>query len=324
MRKWLRYGFGLIGLALVLSGSVGHIKAMSDKPPFELVEIAPNRSLHVSCTGPDGAPFVLYDAGAFGIYADGWWIREALKADFRVCLFDRAGMGWSPAAPEGTALSADWHVEDMRLLKSALGVTDPVYLIGHSMAGLRLHVWANRHPEELAGLIFIDAVRPQNFDLAGKPPRWLKLAGPVMSIGSFAARIGFTRAISPLVGDPLDLPPQQAKDKRRSIAALSHMKAARAEMMAATKAAEFYVDTKAEALPVSVFAADNYGGGNAQTATGAQQSAGFGRINPLPDETHVSLLAKPTAALIAADLRAMHAFNLAEETAPKAATIPHE
>lgn len=314
MKKWFRYGLAFLGLGLVLSASVGHIIAMSDKAPFQFIEIAPGRSLHVSCAGPKEAPFVLYDAGAFGIYTDGWWVQDALKADFRVCLYDRAGMGWSPAAPKGTALSADWHVEDMRKLKTALGVSDPIYLIGHSMAGLRLHVWANRYPEELAGLIFIDAARPQNFDMAGKPPRWLQLAGPIMGIGSLAARVGLTRAIAPFVSDRLDLPAQQAKDKRRTVAAYSHFKTARKEILAAGDAAAFYKDTKAETRPVSVFAASAGGGGNAQTAAGAREKVGFGRTNALPDESHVSLLAKPTAALIAADLKAMHAFNLARQT----------
>lgn len=324
MWKWLRYGIGLIGLALVLSGAVGHIGAMSDKPPFDLVEIAPGRLLHVSCKGPKEAPLVIYDSGAFGIYADGWWIGDALKADFRVCLYDRAGMGWSSGAPEGAVVSADWHVEDMRLLKAALGATEPIYLIGHSMAGLRLHVWANRYPDELAGLVFIDAIRPQNYDLANKPPRWLKLADPLTALGSFAARIGLSRAISPLLSNRLNLPVQQARDKRRSVAALSHMKAARAEILAAQEAAEFYRDTKAETLPVSVFTAGEGGGGNAMTALNARENVGFGRINPLPDETHVSLLAKPTAALIAADLRAMHAFNLAQTSAPETTILTDE
>lgn len=310
MWKWIRRLALFLLALLVLSGVVGHIRAMSETAPYKLVEIAPGRTLHTLCEGPEDAPFVLYDAGAFGIYADGWWIKEDLKKDFRVCLYDRAGMGWSPAPPKGEPPSAHFHVEDMRMLKDALGAPGPIYLIGHSMAGLRLHTWANRYPHELAGLIFIDAARPQSFDLEADPPFWIKLAGPVMSIGTFTARIGLNRALVPLMGDPLDLPTQQANDKKRSAAILSHIAATKAEITAAPLSVEYYRDTKAEAIPTSVFAASRSGGSNAITAIEAEKATGFGRVNPLPDETHVSLLSKPIAKAIAEDLRAMHQHSL--------------
>ena len=310
MWKWIRRVLLLLIALLVISGGIGHIRAMSEKAPYDLVEITPDRKLHALCEGPQDAPFILYDAGAFGIYADGWWIKEELKSDFRVCLYDRAGMGWSPALPKDVSPSAAFHVDDMRRLRDALGATGPIYVIGHSMAGLRLHVFANKYPDELAGLIFIDAARPQSFDLEADPPFWMKMAGPVMSVGTFAARIGINRALAPLVGDPLDLPEQQAGDKQRSVAVLSHIKATKAEIVAAPESVEDYKDTKAEQLPTSVFSASRMGGGNAVTARASLENTGFGRVNPLPDEDHVSLLSKPIAKLIAQDLRDMHAFNM--------------
>lgn len=91
------------------------------KAPFDLVEISPGRRLHALIEGPTGAPLVVFDHGAFGIYADGWWVKEKLKRDNRVLLYGRAGMGWSDPAPPGAELTAEFHVEDLRRLLTVVG-----------------------------------------------------------------------------------------------------------------------------------------------------------------------------------------------------------
>jgi pimeloyl-ACP methyl ester carboxylesterase len=73
--------------------------------PFDLVEVEPGRRLHGLVEGPAEAPWVVFDHGAFGTYADGWWIKEVLKADHRVVFYGQAGMDWSDPTPEG-ALNA--------------------------------------------------------------------------------------------------------------------------------------------------------------------------------------------------------------------------
>lgn len=303
----------MAGLCLLLAslGGIGHIKRMSAAPPFDRVEVEPGRYLHTLCEGPKGAPFILYDAGAFGIYTDGWWIKEALKADHRICLYDRAGMGWSDPVPEGIAPSPDWHVEEMRRLRAALGEAGPLILIGHSMAGLRLHAYANLYPEDLAGLIFIDAARPQS--LAGSRIErlfpWILRA---MSVGKGLARIGIMGGISSLLPDELDLPTQQKADKRRSISAVSHHGASKAEIVAALGTAPnaaWLQGEGASTRPVAVFSNSENGGANAPVAKRARHQAGYGEIMALPEESHVSLLNKNNAEKVAAQLRAMLAHQ---------------
>ena len=304
MRRVLKYISLTLVLFVVSSCVYSHVSTMNDTAPYQMIEVEPGRFLHTRCAGPADRPFVLYDAGAFGIYADGWWIQHELQTDARICVYDRAGMGWSDPVPTGQTPSALWHVEDMRRLATAIGASQPYYLIGHSMAGIRLHTYANTYPDELAGLIFIDAARPQNFDFDNLP-RWVQLMRPLSSLGTFAARIGLTRAFATFSSDPLSLPPQAARDKRRSQSIASHMKATRAELLAFADSKDHYAATNAEHLPVSVFAASASGGNNRITAKNAELNSGFGRLNTLPEESHVSLLAQPTARLIADDLRAM-------------------
>ena len=177
------------------------------------------------------------------------------------------------------------------------------------MAGLRLHAYANTYPDELAGLVFVDAARPQRLEdsrMASLVP-WF---GRIMSIGGVLARTGIAGGGAFLLPDELDLPEQQAQDKRRSIAAVSHHSAARSEVLAAfgsDYAGSQPDTTPAGNLPVVVYSTSEDGGANRTAAQSASSKAGFGRIRGMPEESHVSLLDRQSAELIAADIRDMSA-----------------
>lgn len=300
----------ILAAAIAALSAIGAITAMTrapTEPAGTRIEVAPGRHLHVRCEGPPEAPFVLYDAGAFGIHADGWWIQQHLKSDYRVCLYDRAGLGWSDPPPPGQAPTPDWHVEDMRRLRDALGQTGPFILVGHSMAGLRLHAWANLYPEEIAGLVFIDAVRPQTLDRA-RAQRFFPWALRAMDVGIGLARIGALSGLATLLPDPLELPPDAAGDKRRAMGRPAHHRAARAEIAAVLAQGletPWLQGAAASERPVSVFTNSPGGGGNAPVAAAAAEQVGFGRVTVIREATHVSLLDRSNAGRIAADIRDM-------------------
>jgi len=310
VKNWLLTGAAVLaGLFVIILGlgGIGHVQRMQAKAPYPLMTVEGDRRLHVLCEGPQDAPFVLYDAGAFGIYADGWWIKEALKLDHRVCLYDRAGMGWSDPAPDNQAPSPDWHVEDIRRLRRALGVDAPFVLVGHSMAGLRLHAYANAYPEDLRGLVFIDAARPQTMDL-DRASRFVPWILRTMTVGAGLARIGLAGGVAYLSPDELNLPAQQGRDKRRSMASVRHHNASRAEIAAAFEAwpgASWRTDTGAETVSVSVFTNAPGGGANGPVAHAARATTGMGQVTVLASESHVSLLNALNAGKIASDVRAM-------------------
>lgn len=314
--------FGVGAAALALVGAFGHVSAMGEQPSFDRVEVEPGRFLHVLCEEPEGGagskPVALYDAGAFGVYTDGWWIKEELKSTLRVCLYDRAGMGWSDPAPARVEPTPDWHVEDMRRLLGAVGAEPPYVLIGHSMAGLRLHAFASRRPEEVAGLVFIDAARPGAMG-ADEGRRLVRFASAAMNVSVWSARLGLARIAAPLIPDALDLPKPAARDKRRSLAAVRHHVGARREIRAARGIGGEPMEERASDFPVSVFAASDTGGRNAEVAEEAARRTGFGRVHALPEEDHVSLLSKRIAPLIAADVRDMLAHLAAGEPTPASA-----
>lgn len=275
---------------------------MNAKPTFDMIEVEPGRRLHTVCEGPTDAPFVLYDAGAFGIYADGWWVREELKSEFRVCLYDRAGMGWSDPLPANLTPTPEFHVNDMRRLATALEANTPLILVGHSMAGLRLHTFANLYPNDLMGLVFVDAAAPDRVRSAELRPL-LKTFTRLMQLGTASARVGLARAIAPIVPDELALPPDQKADKRRSISWVSHHKASRAELQALEFDAEYLKKTRANEKPMAVFSAGQIGRVNAKLAEQAAQKAGYGTAQNFPKESHVSLLNAKNAKMLADAVR---------------------
>jgi len=121
-------------------------------PPGHLVDIGGYR-LHLWCTG-NGAPAVILDTGLGGSTV-GWGFVQPDVARFtRVCSYDRAGMGYSDPGPSPRT-ARQIASELVRLLdRSGMG---PVVLVGASIAGFNVRVFASDHPERAAGLVLVDA-----------------------------------------------------------------------------------------------------------------------------------------------------------------------
>jgi len=122
-------------------------------PPGHLVDIGGYR-LHLWCTG-DGAPAVILDTGLGGSSA-GWGFVQPNVARFtRVCSYDRAGMGYSDPSP--SPRTARRIASELAELLARSGISGPVVLVGASIAGFNVRVFASDHPDRAAGLVLVDA-----------------------------------------------------------------------------------------------------------------------------------------------------------------------
>jgi pimeloyl-ACP methyl ester carboxylesterase len=201
---------------------------MAPEPRGEMVRID-GRSLHVVREGPSGAALpVLLEAGSFGFSADWAVVQEQLAAlGVRSIAYDRAGMALSDPGPQprdGLAIAAD-----LERLLAVLGETPPYVVAGHSMAGLHIHLFAARNPDQVAGLVFVDAITP---DLAADP--WVKRgAAHYIRFSRMAARVaslGLLRLVSPW-GDQIGLTSGAALHKRWAFADAAHNRAAAQEVV---------------------------------------------------------------------------------------------
>ena len=102
-----------------------------------------------------GTPAVVFEHG--GAYDKEYWepVATEVAALTQVVYYDRAGIGESEPGPlprTGERLNDElWS-----LLREA-GVPRPVVLVGHSYGGILARLFAARFPEEVAGLVLVDA-----------------------------------------------------------------------------------------------------------------------------------------------------------------------
>ncbi|MBP2421446.1 alpha/beta fold hydrolase [Microbacterium imperiale] len=125
--------------------------------PGALVDVG-GHSLHVVRAG-EGGPTVVLEAGS-GEVASGWQaVATALADDTTVIRYDRAGTAWSE--PAGTPRTADAIVAELHTGLDKIGAPKPYILVGHSLGGLYVREFARQHPDDVAGLVLVDA-RPED------------------------------------------------------------------------------------------------------------------------------------------------------------------
>ncbi|MBV8844339.1 MAG: alpha/beta fold hydrolase, partial [Bryobacterales bacterium] len=112
------------------------------------------RTLNYFCQG-EGSPTVIFESGRGGP-GIGWsrFQKEVAKYT-RACWYDRAGYGWSDAAPFPHPASA--IADDLHALLIRAKIPPPYVLVGASFGGLTSRVFAHRYPEGVGGMVLVDA-----------------------------------------------------------------------------------------------------------------------------------------------------------------------
>ena len=125
------------------------------EPSVQMVDVG-GYNLEIACQG-EGSPTVVFEAGSGSDrHAVADWVD--LHGATRVCAYDRAGIGLSDRRPPtGSTTLGDLADELSRLLEGA-GIDEPVVLASHSLGGAIDQFFADRYPERVAGLVFIDSV----------------------------------------------------------------------------------------------------------------------------------------------------------------------
>jgi pimeloyl-ACP methyl ester carboxylesterase len=127
-------------------------------PPGVLVDIGGYR-LHLHCSG-SGSPVVLLEAGAGDFSSDWSLVQPAVSQVTRVCSYDRAGYAWSDAGPLPRTIRQ--VTSELHAMIGAAGLPAPLVLVGHSLGGLYARAFAAAHPDQVAGVVLIDAAHEDN------------------------------------------------------------------------------------------------------------------------------------------------------------------
>jgi pimeloyl-ACP methyl ester carboxylesterase len=142
-----------------LRSVVSSTRALTEKtypPPGRLIDIGGWR-LHLNCTGSPvrRRPTVVLEAGA-GDFSIDWALVQPGVARFaRVCSYDRAGAGWSDLGPRPRTWRQIAYELHTALKKS--GNKGPFVLVGHSLGGLMVRVYATQYRKDVAGMVLVDS-----------------------------------------------------------------------------------------------------------------------------------------------------------------------
>ena len=120
--------------------------------PGQLVDIG-GRRINLHCTGI-GRPTVILMAGSLSWSFTWYKTQPEIAKSARVCAFDRASYGFSDPAPQPQILLDT--VSDLHAALKAADVPGPYVLVGHSLGGLEARLFAQRWPQEVAGMVLVD------------------------------------------------------------------------------------------------------------------------------------------------------------------------
>ncbi|TAK09293.1 MAG: alpha/beta hydrolase [Candidatus Manganitrophaceae bacterium] len=188
-------GWTLLGLLPILIGAVYQATAAANElrkytAPGKRVDIG-GRRLHLRAMG-EGSPTVILEATGFGCSVDYASIQSEIAEMTRVCAYDRAGMGWSD--PYHAPRSVQALVDDLRTLLQRGEIPPPYLLVGGSAGGLIVELFARTYPEEVVGLVLIDALDEEAL-------AWLPRASThlvkMVSLGQVCARLGVLSLLDP-------------------------------------------------------------------------------------------------------------------------------
>jgi pimeloyl-ACP methyl ester carboxylesterase len=177
MRRALQWFVTTLALTLVLAACT------TNEPPSKdmagPVEIG-GRSVYLTCSGEkrDGEPTVILVSG-YHDSSDVWTqsdvlsligeakgppVFEALAASHHVCAYDRPGtlryIEGTPITDRTTPVRQPRTVRDiadeLSVLLEAARVPKPYVLVGHSLGGLVVALYARLHPDQMHGVVFVD------------------------------------------------------------------------------------------------------------------------------------------------------------------------
>lgn len=178
--------------------------------PGQMVDVGGHR-LHIACAG-QGRPTVVLDAGLGGSSRDWVRVHARLSARTRVCAYDRAGMGWSDAAP-GPRPPAR-IAEELHQLLTTAGLTGPYVLVAHSLSGKSARLLAAAHPADVAGLVLVDT-RSERIDAAASQAEtkaFMAALARQATLLSLARRLGLVRLFGARLVEQPNLAPGLADE----------------------------------------------------------------------------------------------------------------
>lgn len=128
--------------------------------------------LFMRCEG-SGSPTIIYLHGyiwdgEFGGSQSAMSLPRRVSEKYRFCAYDRANLGRSDDVPG--PLSGEGTVRDLHVMLEVAGIEPPFILLGASFGGLLAYQYAVMYPDQVIGMLLLDANFPDELSLEGLLP----------------------------------------------------------------------------------------------------------------------------------------------------------
>lgn len=184
-----------------LFGIAGFFPSLFRSPTKSVVGVvrAGGQRQYIDCRGAGGPTTVLV-SGLWGWSKD--WADQVTpwRKGGRVCTYDRPGLGASKARSGTQNINSGVHAAELHALLKAVGERGPFILVGHSYGGLIVRSFNNKYPNDVRGMLLLDAVPPGIQDLYYAYEKNFVEPRANISLAASATATGWDR---PLAGLPL-------------------------------------------------------------------------------------------------------------------------
>lgn len=159
-------------------------------PPGQLIDVGGYR-LHLYVVG-ETKPTIVLDHSLGGI--EGYLLIQELAKITRVCIYDRAGYGWSDCSPYPR--TSEQIVTELDTLLNQAGIEPPYILVGDSFGSYNVRLYAHRFPEKVVGIVLTDGLHETGMlklPIQLQALKFFFISGFVMSI--LGAMLGIIRLL---------------------------------------------------------------------------------------------------------------------------------
>ncbi|CAG5128197.1 unnamed protein product [Candidula unifasciata] len=165
-------------------------EAVELKPAGELYDIGWGQKLFLSCQGK-GAPTVILDAPT-GMSSDVWTLVATKLAEHtHVCVYDRAGLGFSDRPLVSEQMGEDIH----KLISTSSQQPRPLILVGAELGALVAQFYAHIYESDVLGLVLVNPLHEDLFEQSDGAwvQHWFSSLTPTYQTLQLGAALGITR-----------------------------------------------------------------------------------------------------------------------------------
>ena len=160
---------------------VGPARAAAPAPVVDTIGGRQVESLTIR--HPASKEVIVFEGGSRNTIDKWGTVPEQLSRDSTVFVYNRPGYGNSTEA--ATPRDGRTIVEELRGVLRQKGLRPPYVLVGHSLGGLYMQLFARSYPQEVKGLVLVDSLYPRMVKRVEDFPWWSRVAG----------QLGFSRSV---------------------------------------------------------------------------------------------------------------------------------